>query len=334
MKKIVSILIISTVSIFAQEKTFLKGKITNPTGKKCYLYTFEKADESKKIMIDSSEVSSDGKFSMGFQLKNNIQGTFDDGNEQTTLLINKGDNLYLTLNTKMFDETINYSGKGAEKNNGIKNLILIKEGIEKTAYGYKLDVDSSALFSYLGMASSDFKTLTEDYKKEMPELNDFIQQENKNLENLIKSFKDQLNFLSGMKALKGKPIIDFEGVDLNGKKIKISNFKGKITVIDFWATWCGPCKAEIPSLKALEEKYGSKVNFVSVGLWDKKEDWAKMATDIGLKNNIYIPKELENQFKDYQIYFIPRYFVLDENMKIISAHAPVPSSGALENYFK
>ena len=55
-----------------------------------------------------------------------------------------------------------------------------------------------------------------------------------------------------------KANLDFTVNDMNGKSVALSSFKGKVIVLDFWATWCPPCKAEIPGFVELQEAYGSK----------------------------------------------------------------------------
>jgi hypothetical protein len=89
----------------------------------------------------------------------------------------------------------------------------------------------------------------------------------------------------------------------------------------------------VPSLKKLEEKYGADINFVSVALFCKKEDWEKMATGFDLKHNMFLDKNEEEKIKKYDIKFIPRYIVLDKDLKVIDANAPRPSSGELQKYF-
>ncbi|SHM07080.1 TlpA family protein disulfide reductase [Flavobacterium saccharophilum] len=129
----------------------------------------------------------------------------------------------------------------------------------------------------------------------------------------------------------GQPSPKFEGYENNdGGKTSLADLKGKYVYIDVWATWCGPCMAELPFLKKMEEKYeGKNITFVSISA-DKAsahDKWKKMIIDKKLGGiQLIADKDFDSQFlKDYSIMAIPRFILLDPSGKIVSSNAPRPA---------
>ena len=123
-----------------------------------------------------------------------------------------------------------------------------------------------------------------------------------------------------------------------GGTTSLTDLKGKYVYVDVWATWCGPCKAEIPYLKEIEKKYHKKnIAFVSVSV-DKAKDhnkWKKMIVEKDLKGiQLFADKSWESDFvQGYLIKGIPRFILIDPNGNIINANAPRPSDPALKILF-
>ena len=87
------------------------------------------------------------------------------------------------------------------------------------------------------------------------------------------------------KTAEGQPITDFTMPDPKGKDVSLSQFikKNKLTLVDFWASWCGPCRKAIPGVKALYEKYRKQgFGVVGVSFDSKKEAWVKAIKDLDL----------------------------------------------------
>jgi thiol-disulfide isomerase/thioredoxin len=137
---------------------------------------------------------------------------------------------------------------------------------------------------------------------------------------------------------------DYE--NFNGETTSLKDLEGKYVYLDIWATWCGPCIAEIPSLKKLEKEYHDKnISFVSISIDDAKrhggsaemahESWKKMVGEEELGGiQLFAPNGWESDFiKAYQIYGIPRFILVDPEGKIVSASAPRPSSEQLIKLF-
>ena len=335
------LLIILTISSFGQNTAIVSGEIINPKNNEVYLRTTVKGENGRlqALMLDSASLNQNNRFRLQTELDSTSQVTFYDGNEVAQMLLSPGDSIHLTLNTAAFDETIQFYGKGSEKNNAIAALMIFDEmNMIPVRAGLESDpIDSTEIFSQYDQATPAYLDLVKSYQKKLPEFSAYGDQliekkevMGKSLKNLV---REKITFRQKMAELIGKEAVDFTGVDLEGNEISLSDFKGKTTVVDFWATWCGPCKAEFPAYKDLEEEYGDEVNFVSVGVYCSEDEWREMALNEGFSHNIFLSKEATSQIADYDVRYIPRYLVLNEDFELIDFEAPRPSSGELESYW-
>jgi len=123
----------------------------------------------------------------------------------------------------------------------------------------------------------------------------------------------------------------FSYKDINGKEYSLESLKGTLVYIDFWATWCGPCRHELPFLEEVENAYaGKKVTFISMSFDDDMVAWDKMVKEKKMKG-LQLHADgawLSTAAKDYQVKGIPTFVLIDQNGFIISPSAPRPSSGA------
>jgi thiol-disulfide isomerase/thioredoxin len=128
----------------------------------------------------------------------------------------------------------------------------------------------------------------------------------------------------------GKIAPDFTLLDINSKPVTLSAYRGsKYVLVDFWATWCGPCRAEFPALKAAQTKYKDKLVILGVSIDKDKAKWLDMASKADYTNwtQVWDGPQGPNQISStlYNVPSIPRNFLLDLNGKVIARNLRGPA---------
>jgi cytochrome c biogenesis protein CcmG/thiol:disulfide interchange protein DsbE len=128
---------------------------------------------------------------------------------------------------------------------------------------------------------------------------------------------------------------DFNLPTTDGRLLKLSDYKGKVVILDFWATWCPPCRKGIPDLVELKKKYGSKgVEIIGISV-DKetKPDVVPFIKDY--KINYPVVYGNTNVYQQYGgIRAIPTSFIIDKEGKIVASYEGLISKAAYEDHIK
>lgn len=132
-----------------------------------------------------------------------------------------------------------------------------------------------------------------------------------------------------------KPAKDFTLPALDGKNVSLSSFKGKVVLLNFWATWCGPCKAEIPGFVELQAQY--KNDLVILGL--SVDDPADKAKAFAEQYKVNYPMVLGLGHDDIQdaygpIYGIPASFLISRDGKVCKRHLGIAPKSQFEREIK
>lgn len=326
----------------AQNGYQIKGQMAGLTQPSmAYLYSFDKG----RNLLDSAEVT-DGKFTFKGKVKHPLSAAIQVKKIRKSLSLFLENDNYVVFMHQDWKDKDSISG-GTE--------MRIQQAYEKETAGLSKQMqDLGKRYSELGKEErikegEDMNKLNEkighmqrSYIQKYPaslailhimrpqfDVMNYKQlQEMKNLFSSELAYSDVYTKLTALyqkkqaEFLVGQQAPDFNIPDLSGKPIALSALKGKYVVVDFWASWCTPCRAANQKIKPLYEKYKNKgFEMISVSMDDKRELWANAVKKddlpwlqaselIGIKGSSVAQK--------YSVTSLPTVFLLDQSGKVIA----------------
>lgn len=331
MKKIILLFaVIAIVSCKSEPKDYvtLSGKLKTPGAEKL---TVQGRDFTKEISVNA-----DGTFSDTLKVTDGVHA-ISNGEDRITLFLKNGYDLNLEFKGDRLSDGVTYKGEGSETNNFMENKrgFYMSDNANPKSY---FTLDKAAFDAKLAAAKLELQG----YKDKAQNLDSLIVAMDARNDEMFFGYIES-NYESMHETLtrlaKGKASPVFANYEnFKGGKTSLTDLKGKYVYLDIWATWCAPCKAEIPFLKKLEKEYaGKNIEFVSISV-DKPEayeTWKNMVAAEQLGGvQLYADNNFESQFiLDYGINAIPRFILIDPAGNIVDADVARPSDPKLKELF-
>lgn len=303
----------------------LQGKINNASNKTLTIL----GQNFKKDIV----VSEDGTFSDTLKVTDGFHG-FNDGLQQSFIYLKNGYDITLNYDATDFPNSISFDGTGSGTNKYLNSKLKFIKDEELDNPRLLFELDKPGFDSRLIELTKNLEDLIVNAKDLDPEVATMEREANVKLVDFYTTNYAKEN-ASAVSLKAGTPSPKFNYPNTDGENISLDDLKGKYIYVDVWATWCGPCKQEIPFLKELNAEFQNKnINFVglSIDKIEDKEKWLKMVTDENLTGiQIMADKDWNSDFVTaYNITGIPRFILIDKEGNILDADAPRPSDPKLK----
>jgi thiol-disulfide isomerase/thioredoxin len=196
-----------------------------------------------------------------------------------------------------------------------QSQVLINKVLLAPSLAEKINADMTmGTLSYLGIKPESEKMIKE-FKENYPQ--------SKMITRIDAKYKEKEAFMAG------KPAKGFKVRDLEGKEVKLEDYKGKVVYLDFWASWCGTCIAEMKPVKQVKEHFKDKkdVVFLYVSLDSNEKSWKEAIKKHEINGlHAWGEKAFNDPIaKDYGIIGIPSYFVIGKEGNFHAIQPPRPS---------
>jgi thiol-disulfide isomerase/thioredoxin len=117
--------------------------------------------------------------------------------------------------------------------------------------------------------------------------------------------------------LVGRPAPELDAVDLDGRRWTLADAEGRLVWINFWATWCPPCRTEMPMMQRLHERYGDRVLILGVDFGEERGAVDDFVADYGITYPILLDPTLDNFYRWSSTFGLPKHYFVDADGVVV-----------------